>query len=135
MPPREMASPHFARAELACRHCGAMEFTPRAIQRLEDVRVEFDAPMRISSGYRCPYHNAAVSATGRNGPHTITGGDNITVDVLVSGSEAYRLLAIFMRHSWSGLGFQQKGPHDNRFIHADRLWSAKGRPRPTIWGY
>lgn len=109
-----------------------MEFTQTAIEELEATRVDFDRPMRINSGYRCPGHNAAVSSTGTAGPHTITVHDNVTVDVGVFGEDALRLVGVLIRRGWTGIGVEQRGPREGRFIHADRLLRA---PRPWIWSY
>ncbi|MEO5330361.1 MAG: D-Ala-D-Ala carboxypeptidase family metallohydrolase, partial [Magnetococcus sp. THC-1_WYH] len=54
------------------------------MDRLENLRREFNRPMPVSSGYRCPMHNARVSKTGFSGPHT-TGQ---AVDIVISGEDA-----------------------------------------------
>ena len=112
-----------------------MKFTLVAVQALEALRVEFGVPMRISSGYRCPTHNMEVSSTGPEGPHTIHEENNITVDVLEFGANAYELLELAITHDFSGIGLKQKGPLSRRFIHLDRLPQVVSRPRPTIWTY
>lgn len=56
--------PHFRREEFACKcgRCGGFPKEPnRKLVRLaEVVRQHYDAPVYISSGVRCPQHNAAV---------------------------------------------------------------------------
>ena len=83
--------------------------------------------MSLSSAYRCPDHNDAVSSTGRNGPHTIG-----AADVKVSGAKAKELLMAACDAGATGIGVSQKGPHAARFIHIDRL---EGDSRPWIWSY
>lgn len=55
-------SEHFSRRELACRcGCDACEMDPRLLLLAEKIRVLLgDCPMVVTSGFRCPDHNAAV---------------------------------------------------------------------------
>lgn len=125
-----MATDSFTTAELRCR-CGCGGVPPTSFQRdLEDLRKVYDLPMRLSSAWRCPGYNDRVSSTGQKGPHT-----HGAVDVLVWGEAAWRLVRIATIKNWSGIGISQKGPHEQRFIHLDRLQAMIGRPRPTIWSY
>jgi len=120
---------HFSRAELQC-HCGCGQCRMDTIfmTRLEQLRVAFGKPMRLSSAYRCPDYNERISKTGRTGPHT-TGR---AVDVLVSGEDAYRLVQLALEHGFTGIGISQKGAHENRFIHLDDM---EGKTRPWVWSY
>jgi uncharacterized protein YcbK (DUF882 family) len=99
------------------------------MDRLEALRNQIGKPMVLSSAYRCPVHNAAVSGTGDNGPHT-TGR---AVDVLIRGTEALRLVAKAIELGFTGIGVKQKG--GARFIHLDDLHPKIGGPRPWIWSY
>ena len=59
----ERLSPHFLAAEFACNHCGktAPKGVPDSLLRyLELLRAEYDSPVIINSGYRCPTHNRNV---------------------------------------------------------------------------
>lgn len=63
--PSGLITPHFSFIELACRHCGkipGVEVVRATAEWLERVRHEVfeDRPLHISSGCRCPEHNAAV---------------------------------------------------------------------------
>ena len=122
-----MSTPHFTDAELRCR-CGCGLLPPPAFQtELEALRLEYGAPMKLSSCYRCPDHNEEVSSTGRDGPHTLG-----AVDVLVYGQHAWKLLGVAMRYGWQGIGVSQKGPRASRFLHLDRLTEGT---RPWVWSY
>lgn len=122
---------HFTREELACGHCGQMNFSDDDLNQLELLRVLFDYPMPISSGYRCPEHNAQVSTTGAKGPHTL-----FAVDITVSGARAWRLVRVAMEAGWTGIGLHQRGPMGMRYIHLDRLpIGGAGHPRPAFWTY
>lgn len=123
--------PNFTRAELACR-CGCEGFVevPEFLDRLQALRTAYARPLAVTSGYRCPEHNARVSGTGRTGPHT-TGR---AVDLAVRGAEAYKLLLLAFEHGFTGLGINQKGA--SRFLHLDDLPEGEpAAPRPTVWSY
>lgn len=121
---------NFTREELACKHCGRMHIPQSSLDRLQRVRDRFGKRMTVSSGDRCPDHNAAVSKTGRDGPHT-----KGAFDILVSGADAYALLRIALEEGFTGIGVSQKGDHGARFLHMDDLPDAPGQPRPTVWSY
>lgn len=122
-------TPHFSDAELACKcGCGMLP-DPEFMARIEAVRVEAGFAMPVSSAARCAKHNAATSGTGFTGPHT-TGR---AIDFAVDRDRAYKVLAIAMRHGFTGIGIQQKG--FGRFVHIDDLPNKTGQPRPTLWSY
>lgn len=58
-------SEHFDSSEFAC-HCGCdglnngTDINPRLVQVLEKMRQRCGLPLVITSGYRCPTHNASV---------------------------------------------------------------------------
>lgn len=121
---------HFKESELRCRcGCGQTHMDKAFMQKLEDLRQAMELPLVISSGYRCPAHNAAVSTTGEGGPHT-TG---CAVDIAISGYEAHRLLLFASYIGFTGVGVSQRG--DKRFIHLDDLPPSTTRPRPWVWSY
>jgi len=133
---QDKISRHFTRSELACPCCGRLGMDKHKnkefLTRLEELRYIFGRPMRISSGYRCPAHNSAVSHTGSSGPHT-TG---LAVDVLVAGTDAYDLVLLALQAGWTGIGVSQRGPWNKRFVHLDLLpLSAEDHPRPRLWSY
>ncbi len=126
---------HFAPDEFACR-CGAcgsdgMEMDLNFIFALDQLRERAGYPFVITSGYRCPAHNNAVGSTGFDGPHT-TGR---AADILVSGERAFHLVQQCTLGGWMrGIGINQRGPHEKRFIHLDDLEGPE-HPRPRIWTY
>lgn len=101
------------------------------MERLEAMRVSSGIVMPIVSGYRCSTYNIQVSNTGMAGPHT-TG---CAVDVRIKGGDAITLIRHALYHGITGIGVSQKGDHDKRFLHLDRLDYKEGRPRPWIWSY
>lgn len=122
---------HFSHNELQCKcGCGQAKMDEDFLARLEDLRVAFAKPLVVTSGYRCPDHNARVSGTGSKGPHT-TGK---AVDVLITGADAYNILLLALSLNFSGIGVSQRGEHGARFIHLDNL-SFPEYPRPRVWSY
>lgn len=124
-----MSTAHFTDAELACS-CGCGLLPPLYFQeRLESFRMLWDRPMRLSSCARCSKHNQEVSSTGPHGPHTLG-----AADVLVSGPDAYAMLRAAIAFGWRGIGVNQRGPVEKRFLHLDNL-DDMAHPRPRIWTY
>jgi zinc D-Ala-D-Ala carboxypeptidase len=119
----------FRKSEFACKHCGENRMDKGFVDRLDTLRAVYGKPLVVSSGYRCPTHNMAVSSTGPDGPHT-TGR---AVDLRVRGADAYQLLQLALHAGFSGVGIQQKGA--SRFLHLDDLPNSPTRPRPTVWSY
>jgi zinc D-Ala-D-Ala carboxypeptidase len=61
---------YFTIEEFACKHCGRVVMDGAFLEDVDQMRGLFGKPLVVTSGYRCPDHNAAVSSTGRTGPHT-----------------------------------------------------------------
>ena len=121
-------SEHFSDHELMC-HCGCGgQPQPMLVETLENLRALCGFPLRLSSAYRCPKHNEAVSKSGRAGPHT----SGLAVDILIAGSQSYELIKNALILGARGIGINQKGIMDNRYIHLD--WIA-GPYRPNVWSY
>ena len=120
---------YFNPAEFACKHCGENKMDAAFLAELDELRARCGFPLSVTSGYRCPTHNQAVSTTGPDGPHT-TGS---AVDFGVRGVQALEVIRHAMLMGFTGIGVQQKGV--TRFIHIDNLPNAPGQPRPTIWSY
>lgn len=97
------------------------------MKKLNNVRMAFNAPMVITSAYRCEKHNDEVSAS-KSGAHT----KGRAVDVAVSGSDAFRLVKCAIENGMTGVGVSQKGSH--RFIHLDDE-TLPDFPRPNVWSY
>jgi zinc D-Ala-D-Ala carboxypeptidase len=98
---------------------------PEFMAKLQKLRGTYGAPMKVTSGYRCPKHPIEVKKA-RPGAHA----SGHAADVAVRGEEAHRLLKIALEVGFTGIGVQQKG--EGRFIHLDDL---DNDLRPTIWSY
>ena len=118
-------TPHFKKAELACK-CGCGMLPAQSfMDKVETLRLAFGKPMPVNSAARCPFHNANVSGTGADGPHT-TGR---AIDLGVRGADAFEVVRLALLLGFTGIGVAQKGA--SRFIHIDDLVTG----RPTIWSY
>lgn len=118
---------YFKREDFACKcGCGTNLIQDSLITALDELRQRVGFPLVVSSGYRCPAHNAAISSTGDDGPHTTGQAADIAVDRL----KAYIVLREAMEMKvFTGIGVNQKG--NSRFIHLDTL----DEGRPTCWSY
>lgn len=124
--------PHIDPArEWADSASGALVVETEFLSRLESLRADLGWPLIITSGYRTPAHNAAISTTGEDGPHT-TGR---AVDIKIHGSRALELIAAATDLGFTGFGLQQRGPVGTRYVHLDDLPSTLTRPRPWVWTY
>lgn len=130
--------------ELECHHCKKQGMDADFMVQLVKFRRWTNIVMPLSSAYRCPEHNAAVSLSGLDGPHT-TGQ---AVDIKVFGAKAHHLLGLILNYHvltpagpnlgeryFTGVGVNQRGRLRDRFIHIDNLETAPGRPRPWVWTY
>lgn len=121
---------HFTLSEFSCKHCGENKIDHAFVDKLDALRDVCGFALPVTSGYRCPEHNAKVSSTGLNGPHT-TGH---AVDFGVRGQQALTVMQLALaRGGFYGIGLNQKGAA--RFVHLDDLPNAPGQPRPTCWTY
>ena len=66
-----MLSPHFSEEELQCKCCGKLVVDDRLIQLLEKIRALVDAPVVVTSGYRCPRNNAETPESSPNSYHVL----------------------------------------------------------------
>ena len=116
---------NFKPDEFRCSHCGTLEIHEDIVDLLQEAR-EVLGPLAITSAYRCPVHNSAVSKTGPSGPHT-TGK---AVDIHVSNSQHRKQLIDFFADKVNGLGIAKT------FIHIDILYEEDGfEMRPNCWIY
>lgn len=138
---REVAIKHFNPEEFMCK-CGSefglcdilvldMDF----IMELDEFRNDLGIPFRVTSGYRCGFHPIEVKKI-HPGPHR-TGK---AVDIAVVGASTYQILyGLGMHnahgHPFMGIGLNQKGDHDERFLHLDMCEAKPWRPRPHVWTY
>jgi uncharacterized protein YcbK (DUF882 family) len=129
-------SKHFSRNELKC------SFAPDApvlmdaffMEKLEELREEWGRPMRLSSAYRTedhPRERTKPLKYDHLGNPLPKGGHHCrgrACDVLVAGADAVELLRLAVKY-FNGIGINQKGEWNQRFIHLD------DRTNPAMWSY
>lgn len=102
--------PNFSEHEFRCPcGCGRADMDRLFMDKLQSVRTTFEAPMKISSGFRCADYNRRKGY----GPEH---GLGKAADIQISGHEAWRLLGVAAQR-FPRLGVNQRGAHDKRFIH------------------
>lgn len=119
---------NFSAREFDCQQTGENQMQQSFMNRMQALRSDYGKPMRVSSGYRSERHSIEA-AKERPGAHT-TGR---ACDIAVSGGDALHLIALAVKHGFTGIGVQQKG--SGRFIHLDDIEHTAHRPRPWIWSY
>ena len=126
--------PNFKFSELACRETGECVLDSifmDKVQRLRDVV----GPLSVSSGYRSPEHSIEQAKLGRGKPlgtHTL----GRAIDLQASYGEAFAIAAKADQVGFTGIGINQHGPAEGRFIHLDDLGTGEFvGVRPTIWSY
>ena len=122
--------PNFSREEFACEGSGECRMDPAFLDLLQRLRAAF-GPLAIASGFRSPAHNAKVSSTGLDGPHT----SGQACDVTVFGERARLLTHHALQLGFTGIGWKQHGPQAGRFVHLDMIQPGGKHPRPWIWTY
>ena len=113
--------------EFKCK-CGCDNVSVHSdlLDLLQTARDFFGSSIMISSAYRCPSHNAAVSSTGEDGPHTTSK----SVDIHISNSQHRKELIDYFAPKVTGLGIAKT------FIHIDLLTYEDGfSMRPNCWIY
>lgn len=122
--------PHFTRDEMKCKHTGLCAMTHAMMKALEDIRVIFDKPMIISSGYRDVSHPVE-----RNKPHPGEHTYGMAADIIVAGTDAVKLLHIASAAGIMRIGVSQKGGLDSRFIHLGVGDRNAGQFPVALWSY
>lgn len=120
--------PNFRPEEFRCKHSGRNEMQPEFMARLQALRLEYGAPMKITSGFRAPEH-PIERRKAKPGAHS----SGRACDVAVTGAAALDLVQLAIKHGFTGIGVKQHG--GGRFIHLDDLPNGAGFARPTIWSY
>ena len=71
---------HFTSDEFRCHCCGELFISVELLQLLDKARILAGVPFKITSGYRCPSHNAKVGGVPKSSHLS-----GLAVDVAVSG--------------------------------------------------
>ena len=88
---------NFSIREFECRHCHKQDIAQTLIELCQKIRDYINAPVRVNSGYRCPYYNQVVGGVF-NSYHT----QGLAADI--SAEMGARALFEFIREMYaSGL--------------------------------
>lgn len=113
---------HFNIEEFACHCCGKIAMDEAFLARLEKAREIAGVPFKITSGYRCPKHNAVVGSTSRNHVN----GKAADIEALSGPVRGKILRGLYLA------GFKRIGV-GKTFIHADTM-ETEGSPE-SCWLY
>jgi len=123
-------SKHFSKSELECSFSGECEVEEDAIQKLEALREEWGKPIRLSSAYRSAENpRERTKKTGPGYHHGVNGNGGQAFDVLLAGEDVVPFIALAIKHGFKGIGVNQKGEWNQRFIHIDT------REKYACWSY
>ena len=106
-------SKFFNDSELACKCCGSLPdngIDSRLFDLLDEMREYFGVPMYITSGYRCPAHNAEVGGVP-NSQHVM--GIAADIDATVLGVDL--IAEIAEQYGADGVGKY----YASQFVHVD----------------
>ena len=121
-----MTYKYFSEAELQCHcGCGSQRMEDEFMHKIVAIREKIGKQFNISSAFRCPSHNASVSKTGLNGPHT-TGR---AIDIICNSRLRSEILHEATKLGMSRFGIAKWG------IHIDDLTDADNFDTDVIWIY
>lgn len=114
---------YFKAEEFRCKcGCGKTDMDPTVIARLDELRGMFGKAVVITSGYRCPDHNARVGGK-QNSAHLFGKAADIAV---FNSSDRFRLLQLAF-----ACGFRRIGVASG-FLHYDL---DAEQPQNVCWTY
>lgn len=116
-------SRNFSRIEFACRCCGKADIDPRLVDALQELRDLANAPIRVTSGYRCLEHNRVVGGAKQSRHLRGHAADIVIKSLSVTGM--YELAEQVAAFRNGGIGvYPEQG-----FVHVDI------REVRTRWGH
>lgn len=119
----DIISEHFRRSEFQCAcPCKADHIQPVFIAHLEDARRKYGGPMMITSGVRCPEHNAKVGGVPDSAHVTGWAADI----ACTTSDQRFKLINALL-----SAGFKRIGVASN-FVHCDLDPS---KPENLMWTY
>lgn len=110
--PRDFGSwpfKYFEPVEIACRGDGSIVIDEDAMTRLDMLRSRLGKPIRLTSAYRSPYHNALVGGAPRS-QHL----DGRAFDIALEQHDKGVIHQVAQSVGFSGFGM-----HYKTFIHVD----------------
>ena len=113
---------YFKPQEFDCPCCGVNMMQQDFVDRLDKAREIAGIPFRITSGYRCPRHNAQVGGV----PHSAhIKGLAADIEAFEAG-ERWKIITALIKAGFVRLGIGKN------FIHVD---CDLAKPQKVIWTY
>jgi len=117
-----MSWKYFKREEFACNCCGENLIQDDLLDKLDKVRERCGFPFHISSGFRCPSHNAKVGGASESAHVT---GDAADI-VCKFSSQRYLIIAAALQEGFRRIGIE------GSFVHLD---IADDKAQDVLWTY
>lgn len=133
---KEQLSQYFVSTEFDCHGngcCSTTQINPLLVQRLDQIREHFNAPITISSGYRCPIHNRNIGGATKS-RHAM--GD--AADIIVKGHTPREVAQYAESIGIKGIGLYETAS-DGYFVHIDvrdtkSFWYGQGQAYRSTFG-
>lgn len=104
---------HFKDSEFACKHCGKLPangMNPVLLAKLDHLRTLVEAPIIVTSGYRCPVHNRNEGGVS-NSQHVLGNA----ADIVCRYTSVSKLAEKARQLGFDGIGVYPK----SNFVHVD----------------
>ena len=128
---------YFKRSEFVCScGCDRAEMDQDFLFTLEGIREKLGRPMVISSAYRCENHPISKAKIEKGAPNGGAHHLGMAIDVHSAGTVAMNILALALdEKTINGIGVNQKGPWNSRFVHLDcvPVDNNYGITRAALW--
>lgn len=116
--------PNFSKEEFDCKHTGKNEMKDSFMQILQNIRTEYNKPMKITSGYRHWTHPVEARKGHTTGEHT----QGTCADIACNnGSDRFQLVTLALKHGITRIGIAKS------FIHLGI--GGVNLPNHVIWDY
>jgi uncharacterized protein YcbK (DUF882 family) len=113
-----MLSEHFSKAEFQCPCCQMLSIAMPLVTTLEELRALVGKPLKITSAYRCPVHNAAVGGAPKS-EHISGLAADVLVPTGVTLKAFYAMADSLFRFKNGGIGLYPAEGKSPAFIHVD----------------
>ena len=121
----EKLSANFRWSEFDCHGTGCCDMTmvdETLVKYLQRIRDHFGARVTVTSGYRCPEHNDAVSHASKTSKHM----QGMAADIVVEGVKPAQVAAYAESIGILGIGLYETAA-DGFFVHIDT------RDKKSFW--
>lgn len=93
---------------------------PRFLIMLESLRVQYDKPMQIDSGFRCPKHNSELEDSSPTSKHLY----GMACDIKCASSEMrFQLIKLALACGFWGIGVGKDFIHVDSRLDERKLWT------------